>query len=157
MSFDPALGSSRFPTRTSPPLDPERQVRDIVQLLIDSAKDLETASELVDNGVIARSLADMSHMRRRAADTVLTLAADAGVILREHVSGTLAGAIDRGVTRLSADDDAGVIEDVVASDDRLIVRLDAALGEDLPPAVKDQVRLIGAQVRDGLRSMAGWV
>lgn len=156
MSFDPALGSSRFPTRTSPPLDPERGVREMARALIDSADSLEAASDLVENRVTARSLADMSQMRRRAADTVMTLATDAGVVVREHVSGTL-GAIDRSVTPLSADDDAGVIQDVAARDDRLIVRLDAALGEELPPAVKDQLRLIGAQVRDGLRSMAGWV
>ena len=156
MSFDPARDSTRFPTRTSPPLYPEREVRDIVRLLVDSSKCLETASGLIENGVIARALVDISHMRRRAADTVMALAADAGVVVREHVSGTLGGAIDTSVTQLSADDDAGVIQDVVARDDRLIVRLDAALGEDLPPAVKDHVRLIGAQVRDGLRSMAGW-
>jgi hypothetical protein len=156
MSFDPAIGSSRFPTRTSPSLNPEREVRQVAEALIDSAERLAAAADLVENKATARSLAEMAHMRRTAADTVVALAGDAGVVVREDVSGTVGGTISRGISRLTSGDDAELVDDLLAGEDRLVVRLDAALGEGLPASVKDQLRLTGAQVRDGLRAMASW-
>jgi hypothetical protein len=155
MSFDPdPAGTS---TRKASAPDPAREVEEMARLLGDSAGNLAAASESVGNGSIARSLADMSQTRRRAADTVMALAADAGVVVRVELDDAGRGAIAGDGPSASGADDAAVIEELLTKDDRLMVRLDVALGGDLPPAVKDQIRLTGAQVRDGLRSMAGWV
>ncbi|MGF1664897.1 MAG: hypothetical protein ACFCVC_01340 [Acidimicrobiia bacterium] len=157
MSFDPAPGSSGVSAHTSSRPDPAREVREMARLLVDSAERLAAASDLVVNAATARSLGEMGQMRRTASDTVIALAADAGVVVRNDATGSAGGVMDQSTLGLPTGDDSVVIEVLLARDDRLVVRLDAAQGGDLPPMVKEQLRLTGAQVRDGLRSMATWV
>jgi hypothetical protein len=154
MSF--TLGSPGSSPRGGRPPDPAREVREMARVLVDSAERLVAASGLVEDGATARALLEMGHMRRRAAETVVALAADAGVV--DGARDLTGGVLDQRPTgELPTGDDSAVIEDLLARDDRLVVRLDAAQGGALPPMVKDQLRLTGAQVRDGLRSMATWV
>jgi hypothetical protein len=95
-------------------------------------------------------------MRRTAADTVVALAADAGVVVREDVSGTVGGTISRGISRLTSGDDAELVDDLLAGEDRLVVSPGRRTGRGPSGLGEDQLRLTGAQVRDGLRAMASW-
>lgn len=156
MTYDPAMGSGRFARWDTNMSSPERELRKVLEALRDSAEGLHQAADIVDDNAASSVLEDMSNMRETAVETVITLSADAGVVIDADVDGGLEGKLRRGWMRLEevmAGDDA-VIDTVISQEDRLLGTLDSALGTDLPQMVKDQLRLADAQVRDGVRILS---
>jgi hypothetical protein len=158
MASNPAAGSGRFSGWHTRMSNPERELSEVVGALRDSSQGLEKAAELVDDRAVGAALVEMSEMRRTAADTVVALAADAGVVIDRAPDGSFAGALRRGWMSLEAniDGDRQIIDTVISQEDALVGSVDEALGSSIPQAVKDQLRLTAIQVRDGVQLLSNW-
>lgn len=157
MGYDPAIGAGRSPSRRpDPALNPERELRTVVRALNESAGLLDEAAEAVDRKDMTAALEEMARQRARAASTIAALASEAGVQVREDLTGGVGAAVVKGLTRLASGHTEPVVEIVARQEDQLVIHLDAALGGDLPESVKDQIRMTTAQVRHGLREIAEW-